>query len=124
VAGGDYLPVFETEIAQREDQGLPPFTSLVHLMVSAPTDGTAEAAGSRLASSLQSTATGGSFRLQGPAPAPIARLRGRFRWQILASGPDPAGLRQWVLAALSDFRKGEVGRQAQIQVDPDPVALC
>ncbi|HHQ47480.1 MAG TPA: primosomal protein N', partial [Acidobacteria bacterium] len=33
-------------------------------------------------------------RLRGPAPAPLERLRGRWRWQLLISAPDRGRLRQ------------------------------
>ncbi len=124
VAAGEYPPVFETEIAQRREQSLPPFSALVHLLVTAPTEAAAEASGTRLATLMTKSLPGEGFRIEGPAPAPIARLRGRFRWQVLALAEDPARLRAWVRAALIEFRMGEAGRQVQWQVDPDPVALC
>jgi primosomal protein N' (replication factor Y) len=124
VAAGDYLPVFEAEAAQRQEQGLPPYAALLHLQVAAPTDGAAEKAAHALAFQLQHTAPKGDFRTEGPAPAPIARLRGRFRWQLLVLGSDRVALRRWVREALAEFRKGEAGRPAQLHVDPDPVVLC
>lgn len=124
VATAQYEPVFEAEIAQRREQNLPPFAALVHLLMTTPTEAATEAAASGLAALLKKDLPGGSFRIEGPAPAPIARLRGRFRWQILALGADPVALRTWVRSTLAEFRKGEGGRQVQVHVDPDPVGLC
>jgi primosomal protein N' (replication factor Y) len=124
VAAGNYPPVFEAEIAQRKEQGLPPIIPLVHLLVAAPTEAASEAAATGLAGLLTSSLPGKDFRIQGPAPAPIPRLRGRFRWQILAFGADSGTLHAWIRAGLAEFRKEEPGRQVQVHVDPDPVALC
>ena len=124
VVSGDYPPVFAAEISQREGLGLPPFTALVHLLVTAPSDAAAEAGATALAASLRLSTPGPDFRTEGPAPAPLARLRGRFRWQVLAFGPHPAALRSWVRGGVATSRPGEAGRQAQVHVDPDPANLC
>ena len=124
VAAGDYFPVFEAEIAQRKEQGLPPIISLVHLLVTAQAEAASEAAAAALAGVLTNHLPGRDFRIQGPAPAPLPRLRGRFRWQLLAFGADSGTLQAWIRAGLVEFRKGEPGRQVQVHVDPDPVTLC
>ena len=58
------------------------------------------------------------MELLGPAPAPLARLRGRYRFQILAKGPDQEALRcvaEQLRAASA--RLGE-GLQASIDLRP------
>ena len=57
--------------------------------------------------------------LVGPAPAPVARVAGRSRWQLLLHGPagtplplpPEAELRQNLLAGVS------------LAIDPDPLSL-
>ena len=57
--------------------------------------------------------------LLGPAPAPLTRLKGRTRWQILVKAPAPAGV-SWL---------GEVARGAplppgvQLGLDVDPLGM-
>jgi len=53
----------------------------------------------------------------GPAPAPIERLKGLWRWHALIKAPDSALLHR-ALAAV-DRRKGTV----QLSIDVDPVAM-
>jgi primosomal protein N' (replication factor Y) len=57
----------------------------------------------------------------GPAPAPLERLRGRWRWQILFRGPDHAALRR-AHAALAPIAARPPGG-AQVRFDVDPVAM-
>ena len=60
------------------------------------------------------------IRVLGPAPAPIARLRDRFRWHVQAHGPEADSLRAVVrrAAAAVDTPAGV----AWI-VDVDPVEM-
>jgi primosomal protein N' (replication factor Y) len=73
---------------------------------------------------LRHVIPGQDFRTEGPAPAPLARLRGRFRWQLLAFGQEATALRAWVRKGLAAFRGCEAARQVQVHVDPDPATLC
>jgi primosomal protein N' (replication factor Y) len=59
--------------------------------------------------------------LEGPAPAPLYRLKGRYRWQLLAKGLDPGALHQWVREATELLPPSE---RAKVEVDVDPVDLC
>jgi primosomal protein N' len=55
----------------------------------------------------------------GPAPAPIARLRDRFRMQVLVKGRDE----KRVLAAGSAMARAGVVRDVRVVVDPSPVHM-
>jgi len=44
---------------------------------------------------------GAAMRVLGPAPAPIERLRGRYRWQVVVRSAEAAAMR----AALADLRR-------------------
>jgi primosomal protein N' (replication factor Y) len=72
-----------------------------------------------MARSLRSVA-GGRFRVLGPASAPLARIKGEHRVQILLKG-NRAGMREAVRRALVE-RHGEV-RWPGVAVDVDPVSV-
>jgi primosomal protein N' (replication factor Y) len=55
----------------------------------------------------------------GPAPAPIARIRGKHRWQLLLRAADHAPLHR--VARALQASHGVAG--VQLSVDVDPVAL-
>jgi primosomal protein N' (replication factor Y) len=57
----------------------------------------------------------------GPAPAPLARLRGRHRFQILAKGGDPDAVRR-VAERLRDGA-ARLPEGVQASVDPRPVNM-
>ena len=99
--------------------GYPPVTALVNIVLRAKdaTDGERDAAG--LARRLRDDAPG-RYRVLGPAFAPLARLRGEHRFQILLKGQRTA-MREAVRKALVE-RYGE-SRWPGIAVDVDPVSV-
>jgi primosomal protein N' (replication factor Y) len=54
----------------------------------------------------------------GPAPAPIARLRGKHRFQLLLKGGDPALLHAAALRVLAAVAKLPRGVQASVDAFP------
>jgi primosomal protein N' (replication factor Y) (superfamily II helicase) len=55
----------------------------------------------------------------GPAPAPLARLRGRTRWQILIKAPSTR-IVAWMGDLLSEL---EVPPGVDLSLDVDPVGM-
>jgi primosomal protein N' (replication factor Y) len=107
------------ELAAREAGGWPPFARLLAVRVVGSEGGarrTAEALAAAARPALQA-----GIGMLGPAPAPLERLRGRWRWQLLFRGPDHAALRR-VHAALAPVA-GRPPGGAQVRFDVDPVAM-
>jgi primosomal protein N' (replication factor Y) len=84
LAAGDREAFYDREIAMRERAALPPFGRLAAVIVSAPSAALAEAYARRLAVLAPRDDL---VRILGPAEAPLARIRGRYRWRLLARGP-------------------------------------
>jgi primosomal protein N' (replication factor Y) len=95
----------------------PPFCEMAAVLVSSPARERAEEAAAGLGSSL--ARHGAGLRLSGPAPAPLERLLGRWRFQILLRAPD----RRAVLAALEAAVPERAQAGVQIAVDVDPQDL-
>ncbi len=113
-ASHDYRAFYEHEIAHRRRAGYPPFSRLVRLTFHDlnKENGLAEAA--RVAADLRTrrdAAGRADPDILGPALAFIPRVRGRYRWQILMRGRNPAPL-------LAAIRLGEGWA-----VDVDPASL-
>ncbi len=87
----DYERFYAEERAQRERLRYPPFGRLALLRVQASDEGAARDAAERLAGLVRGAA---GALLLGPAPAPIARLRGQHRFQLLLKSAQPALLRE------------------------------
>ena len=112
---GDRDAFYSQEIKAREEAGLPPFGRLASLIVSAKDGPAAEAHARRLAAT---TPRDELVRILGPAEAPLALIRGRRRWRLLAKSPrgfDLSGyLRDWIGAGP----KSTGSIQVTIDVDP------
>ncbi|HUF38862.1 MAG TPA: primosomal protein N' [Anaerolineales bacterium] len=94
-AGHDYEAFYNAEMAYRREIGYPPFGRLVRLEVRDLNPGRAERRAGALASHLQGLIAARShvrIELIGPAPCFYSRLDGRYRYQIILRGADPADL--------------------------------
>jgi primosomal protein N' (replication factor Y) len=91
VAKHDYEGFYAEELRMREELRYPPCGHLAHVLVSAPEAEAARAGAALLAAAAAPPA---GVELLGPAPAPLARLRGRHRVQILLKGAEQAELRE------------------------------
>jgi primosomal protein N' (replication factor Y) len=102
------------ELARREELAYPPFSHLVALVVSGPEPGDVRRALVELRAALEVP----SVRLLGPAP--LLRLRGRHRAQLLAKTDAPrafASRAAAVLAAAAPAMRRD-GLSAVVDVDP------
>jgi primosomal protein N' (replication factor Y) len=77
---GDREGFMEHEAAERQRGGWPPFGRLAAILVSAPDAGEADAVAQALA---RAAPHGEGIRVLGPAPAPLALLRGQHRRRLL-----------------------------------------
>ena len=66
-------------------------------------------------------ALGRRVEVLGPAPAPIARLRGRFRFRVLLRAKDRGPLRA-VVERVAAAREA-LDRQVRAAIDIDPVSM-
>jgi primosomal protein N' (replication factor Y) len=83
----DFPNFYREELARREPHGYPPFRSLVHAGLSGARAEAVERAAHALAALAKELGAGEPpLELLGPAPAPLARIRDEFRWQLLLLG--------------------------------------
>ncbi|MFW6057180.1 MAG: replication restart helicase PriA, partial [Chloroflexota bacterium] len=90
-AAQDYRAFYEAEMRYRREAFYPPFCSVVRLMYAHTNDDRSRAEAARVHQELSAHA-GGTVRVTGPTPAFMQRLRGRYRWQVLVRGRDPASI--------------------------------
>ncbi|HTX53979.1 MAG TPA: primosomal protein N' [Candidatus Baltobacteraceae bacterium] len=118
----DFETLWKAEAPLRQERGLPPFARAVLAIASSPVEQAAEGAATELAKRL--TATGVPARaLSGPAPAPLYRLRSRYRWHLLVHGQG-SRLRARMDEAARQVRRSVFGRNARLDLDVDPASLC
>jgi primosomal protein N' (replication factor Y) len=111
------------ELRRRRALAWPPFSRLAAVRVEGnDPEGTARAAralGQAMADKLPPAAHG--VRLLGPAPAPIAKIKGRTRWQLLLKGPTHAALEPPLRAA--EALLPELPSSVRVVLDVDPGAM-
>ncbi len=91
----DYEAFAQEELAFRRAQGYPPYRRLAKLVYEDTDFHRAQARAEALAQDLSKLLTQRHLPatdLMGPVPPFFARLRGRYRWQILLRHPDPPAL--------------------------------
>lgn len=117
VREGDYEGFYAEELARRRKYAYPPFVRLALLRLSFAVDDGRGAERLGTAGKLLREAAGREgVRLLGPAPAPLAVLRGRRRFHCLLKGADWRGIRQVFAALLRD--KEAVHLRPFLDLDP------
>jgi primosomal protein N' (replication factor Y) len=118
-----YAVLWDAESPLRREQGLPPFTRTVLAVVSSPEAPAAQAAAVELARLLRLEGMRSSS-LSGPAPAPLYRVRGRYRWHLLVHERETAQLHARIRKAARRLQGSPVGRRIRLDLDVDPATLC
>ena len=115
---GEAERFYREETAAREAAGLPPFGRLAALIVSGADRGEAEAHGRALARVAEPPP---GVMVLGPAEAPLALIRGRYRFRLLVKAPRDTNLqdylRQWLI------RAGKPRGSVRVAVDVDPMSF-
>jgi len=116
ILSGDDEGFWRAEASQRRALAMPPFGRLAGVVLSGPDLDAVFAVGRELAR-LDAPLRAIGAQLYGPAPAPIARIRGRHRVRLLVraarAAPLQAALSQWV-AQL----KPPSGLRIALDIDP------
>jgi primosomal protein N' (replication factor Y) len=117
----DYEGFAQEELRLRQELGYPPFGFLVNCVFSGAVREQVEAAAAGLAEELLEPAVKLGVEVLGPAPCPLARLRGKSRYQVLLKSPSRPPLRH-LLTRLPLLRRALPGKVA-LTVDVDPMDM-
>ncbi|HEX5706817.1 MAG TPA: hypothetical protein VFX96_05960, partial [Pyrinomonadaceae bacterium] len=119
----DYDAFFEEEIRYRKNLSYPPYVALASLLVHGEDLLRVQATAAALRESLDAANTERACRVLGPAPAPLARLRGEHRVQLLLKSRDRKRLRGVIEIALNDAAETHGCDLDSVNVEIDPVNL-
>jgi primosomal protein N' (replication factor Y) len=118
----DYASFFVEELQFRKAMRYPPVVALINVVVRGASYGSASADASDLVQRVRAgAARGGSFIVLGPAPAPLARLKGEHRAQFFVKGT-PA-MRKAMRDALRAALDGRPDLRRKVTVDIDPLSV-
>ena len=110
----DYHAFFADELEYRQRMKYPPAVALINSVVKARTREGALADAGEIVRALR---WGGEpYRVLGPAPAPLGRLKGEYRAQFFMKGTQRAPMRKALMTALES--RTEIRRRTTVDVDP------
>ncbi|SDZ80565.1 replication restart DNA helicase PriA [Desulfuromusa kysingii] len=115
----DYHQFYLQELPFRQELGYPPCGHLVNLVFSGNNNHQVQAAAKQFSSFLFRVA--GSVEILGPSPCPLARLRGKSRYQILLKAAARPDLRR--LLNRLDEQIAQLPRQVTLHIDVDPIDM-
>ena len=117
LVAGDQEGFMAAEAEERRRRAMPPFGRLAALIVSGRDEEAVDAASRALG---RTAPRGGGVEVLGPAPAPLAMLRGNHRRRLLLKAPKEVQvqplLRRWI-------RQVRTAGGVRVQVDVDPYSF-
>jgi len=115
----EYAGFYKEEINYRKSLHYPPFVALASLLVHGEELGRTQATADELKSALVEANTDNACRILGPAPAPLARLRGEHRIQLLIKSRSRPRLRQLIDVAFANAAaQGCNLHSVNLEIDP------
>lgn len=116
----DYGLFAEREMEERRMLGYPPHRRMANLLFDGPDEATvirrATAESDRLAGSR-------GIALLGPAPMPLSRLKGQYRWHLTLIGQRAGDLGRVLREVVARDQEQKRTRRCRLQVDMDPVSM-
>ena len=113
----DYMEFYRQEIVFRKELKFPPFTHLVNIVLRAKREDRVIKAASSLADSLRTQGAKKGIEVVGPAPLPVQKVRGEFRWSILLKGANTSELHTILKNMPNRYNRIE-GVALSIDIDP------
>jgi primosomal protein N' (replication factor Y) len=122
----DFIGFYLEEVQFRKALEYPPFSRIINFRVTGNsetrTKGVAVEMG-KIGQTLLKQGDHKGVQLLGPSAAPFAKMRGKFRWQMLAKGKSPQMLRQFASQLTQDLEKETRGEGVRLDIDVDPIFI-
>jgi primosomal protein N' (replication factor Y) len=126
----DYARFIRRELELRHELSYPPFAKLAMVRIEGEDPeavsrvATAAAhALSRAADAYRRTASPDIIRVLGPAPAPIERIKKRYRWQVMVKSENLTALRTALSAMKTTLARRARESEVYLSIDIDPVRM-
>ena len=110
----DYQAFYEEELRYRQNHSYPPFVALASLLVHGPDLGKVRNDSLELRKQLDLVNQERKCRVLGPAPAPLSRLKGEHRFQLLIKSRSRKDLREMADAVMRAVNL----RSVNLEIDP------
>ncbi|PKM81715.1 MAG: primosomal protein N' [Firmicutes bacterium HGW-Firmicutes-14] len=123
----DYLGFYREEMRTREALDYPPYCSLVRIVIHGWEENSvirgAEILAVALRQAVNTHSLGVTEPVLGPAPAPVSRLRNRYRWQVCVKGRPGRLVRQIIRQVLKNLDGDSVFTALGMSIEADPMGM-
>jgi primosomal protein N' (replication factor Y) (superfamily II helicase) len=124
----DFRSFYEKEIKFRKSLTYPPFSRMIHLKISGKDrqkvrQYAIDIGGKCRLLKNSSNTYQKSIEIMGPIEAPLPRIAGRFRWQILCKGSTFNAVHGFTRRLMSGYSSLFNQRSVKVVVDVDPVLM-
>lgn len=118
----NYEKFYEREIHFRRNMHYPPFVALINVLIKHTDFGKAAYLASELAQRIKAADPENVLKVLGPAPAPLSRLKGEHRLQVLIKTRYRRQAREALDAAMLGLKEAQQDLK-MITIEVDPVNL-
>ncbi len=119
----DYARFMRRELELRRDLMYPPFARLAMVRIEGAEPQLVSRMAEAVAKSLAKVATPEGFRVLGPAPAPIERIKQRYRWQVMIKSRELKPMRAALSAMRAELAPSADRDDIYLAIDIDPVRM-
>ena len=119
--GHDYLRFYREEIGYREELLYPPLSHAATILLRGEVEAEVIQTANHLLDQLDAFKADRfpSVEILGPVPAPLAKIRNKFRWHFLLRSEDVEELRQLIRCAVAETSLANI----DLIVDIDPISV-
>ncbi|HEX6694097.1 MAG TPA: primosomal protein N' [Longimicrobiales bacterium] len=122
----DYRTYAERELSERMGPGYPPHTRMANIIISGTDEIAVQEAAEHLAGWIEDLVARHAVRdllMTGPAPCPVDRIRGRWRWHVLIRSGSPGPLGATCREIQYRYALPSSRAELRLVLDRDPVSL-
>ena len=120
----DYIGFYEQEVAARSALRYPPFSHVARLLLRGKDEKSVIEAAHAVLNQLQNSQTDGdSVEILGPAPAPLSKIEGKFRWHFLLRSETVEAISQRVQQLTAEPPPAIKSNAVESVIDIEPTSI-
>jgi len=123
----DFTKFYREELRFRKELGYPPFSRLINIRIEATSQNRAATASEEMGECgrklLKKRSYGTGIEILGPSPAPLVKIKGRYRYQMLIKGTRVNPLHRFVEELVGETRKRWPVKGISLTIDVDPISV-
>lgn len=119
----DYARFMRRELELRRELMYPPFARMALVRIEGEDSAHVSSIAARAAAALARLAQPDAMRVLGPAPAPIERIKQRYRWQVVVKSEGLSAMRAALAAMRSEVAPVADREGVRLAIDIDPVNM-